>query len=167
MKRREFITLFGGAAAWPLAARAQNSMPVVGWLQLGPSPMQTGQGGPAFLQALRENGFIEGRNLEFDLRWGPSDDLPALANELIRRRVTVIRAGGPPAVRAAMAATSTIPIVFSMGEDPVKEGVVASMSRPRGQRHRLYQFQQPIGRETGRPPARDCADGDDIWFSCK
>jgi putative ABC transport system substrate-binding protein len=139
MNRREFITLLGGAVAWPLAAHAQQrALPVVGWLQTQPAARQTidafrrGLAETGFLQALRENGFVEGRTVEFDFRWGSYDDLPALAAELVRRRVAVIWAGGPPAVRAAMAATTTIPIVFGIGEDPVKEGLVTSLSRPSG-----------------------------------
>jgi putative ABC transport system substrate-binding protein len=126
MRRRDFITLIGGAAAaWPLAAGAQQpAVPVVGFLLGTPSRP------PAFVEALRERGFIEGRTVEFDFRWGSLDDLPALAAELVRRRVAVIVTGGPPAARAAMAATATIPIVFQMGEDPVKEGVVATLNRP-------------------------------------
>jgi putative ABC transport system substrate-binding protein len=87
---------------------------------------------PAFVQALREGGLVEGRNFEFDFRWGLWEQVPALAAELVRRRVSVIVAGGPPAVRAVMAATTTIPIVFNMGEDPVSEGLVASLARPGG-----------------------------------
>ena len=127
LRRRDFISGLGGSAAWPLAARAQQPVvPVIGFL-LG-RPIRP----PAFLQALRERGFVEGRNVEFDFRWGSIDDLPALATELVRRRVAVIVTGGPPAARAAMVATTTIPIVFQMGEDPVKEGVVPSLSRPSG-----------------------------------
>src|ERR1700757_2058322 len=101
MKRREFITLLGGAAAWPLAAHAQQpAMPVIGFLLGRPTRP------PAFLQALRERGFVEGRTVEFDFRWGSNDDLPALAAELVRRRVAVIVTGGPPAARAAMMATT-------------------------------------------------------------
>jgi putative ABC transport system substrate-binding protein len=127
MRRREFITLLGSAtAAWPVATRAQQpTVPVIGFLVRPIRP-------PAFVQALRERGFVEGRTVEFDFRWGSDDDLPALVGELVRRRVAVIVTGGPPAARAAMAATTTIPIVFSMGEDPVKEGVVPSLSRPSG-----------------------------------
>ena len=130
MKRRAFITLLGGAAAaWPLAARAQQpAVPVVGFL----SPIIRTQMTPAFLQALGESGFVEGRTVEFDFRWGAYDQLPALAEELVRRRVAVIRAGSPQATRAAMMATSTIPIVFGVGEDPVKEGLIASLGRPGG-----------------------------------
>ena len=127
MLRREFLTLLGGAAAaWPLAAMAQQSLvPVIGFLSRPIRP-------PAFIQALRENGFAEGSTVEFDFRWGSFEDQPALATELVRRRVAVIRPNGPPATRAAMAATATIPIVFSMGEDPIKEGIVTSLSRPVG-----------------------------------
>jgi ABC-type uncharacterized transport system substrate-binding protein len=133
MRRRDFITLLGGAAIapsplWPLAARAQQAMPVVGFLSVGNrAPLA-----PEFLRALGESGFVEGRTMEFDFRWGAYDQLSALAEELVRRRVAVIRAGGPPTARAAMMATSTIPIVFSVGEDPVKEGLVASLGRPGG-----------------------------------
>jgi putative tryptophan/tyrosine transport system substrate-binding protein len=126
MKRREFITLLGGmAAAWPRAARAQQPVPVIGFLN---RPIRQ----PAFVGALREHGFVEGSTIEFDFRWGSFDDQPALATELVRRRVALIRPNGPSATRAAMAATATIPIVFSMGEDPVKEGIVANLNRPGG-----------------------------------
>jgi putative ABC transport system substrate-binding protein len=130
LKRREFITLLGGAATWPLAAHAQQpAVPVIGNLTFGTTgPARE----PAFLQALSENGLIEGRNFELDFRWGPVEQMPALAAELVRRRVAVIRAGGPPAARAAMMATTTIPIVFGIGEDPIKEGLVKSLSRPGG-----------------------------------
>jgi putative ABC transport system substrate-binding protein len=130
MRRRKFIALLGGAATWPLAARAQQpALPVIGLLSFGvSSPVRE----PAFLQALSESGYVEGRNFEFDFRWGPTEQMPALAGELIRRRVAVIRAGGPPAARAAMMATTTIPIVFGIGEDPIKEGLVTSLSRPGG-----------------------------------
>src|SRR5262245_18867533 len=131
IRRRDFITALAATAAWPLAARAQQpAVPVIGFLSIGGATRPTTP--PEFLQALRENGFVEGRNLEFDFRWGPYDQASALAEELIRRRVAVIRAGGPPSVRAAMAVTKTIPIVSGIGEDPVKEGLVASLSRPGG-----------------------------------
>jgi putative ABC transport system substrate-binding protein len=127
MKRREFLAILGGAAAaWPLAARAQQ-VPVVGFL-VYTGPVRP----PAMMAALSENGYVEGRNVEFDFRWGPPEQMPALAAELVRRQVAVIFAGGPSAARAAMQATSTIPIVFAIGEDPIKEGLVTNFSRPGG-----------------------------------
>jgi putative ABC transport system substrate-binding protein len=128
MRRRDFITLLGSAAAYPLAASAQQ-VPVIGALSFGATgPTRP----PAMMAALSENGYVEGRNFEFDFRWGPPEQMPALAAELVRRKVAVIFAGGPPAVRAAMQATTTIPIVFGIGEDPIKEGLVTNLSRPSG-----------------------------------
>ena len=135
MKRRKFIALIvGAAAAWPLAARAQKrGAAVVGFL-LPESPADSSHYATTFLQGLRETGYVEGQSVAIEYRWaeGRYERLSQFASDLVNRGVAVIAAGGPPSVAAAKSATSAIPIVFIVGDDPVKDGLVASFNRPGG-----------------------------------
>src|SRR5262249_37734923 len=135
IRRREFIAGLGGAAAWPLGVRAQpTQMPVVAFVS-GIDNASRSAGAPAFHKGMSETGYIEGQNVSIEYHWlaGQYERLPALMSDLVRRRVTLIATPGfPDAAIAAKAATTTIPIVFGVGDDPVKLGLVASLARPGG-----------------------------------
>jgi putative ABC transport system substrate-binding protein len=166
--RRDFITLLGGAAAaWPVAAGAQQpSLPIVGYLS-GAGPAASQHLVDAVKKGLGQTAFVDGRNVAFEYRF--ADDnygrLPALAAELVNRRAAVIFASGIPAARAAKAATTTIPIVFGFGEDPVKEGIVSSLNRPGGNitgfswLSNQYTAERQGARDARRSEEPDCRAG--------
>ena len=158
IRRRELIHSSAAPAAWPLAARAQQrAMPAVGYLSSRSADTQTDLV-RGFRQGLREIGYIEGENVAVNYRWADNeaDRLPALAAELVRRQVAVIAASGGPASETAAKATTTIPIVFMVAEDPVRLGLVGSLARPGGNLTGVNFLFRGTGGKTARSPARAC-----------
>jgi putative ABC transport system substrate-binding protein len=142
MRRREFILALGGAAAWPLAARAQQpAIPVVGFLSSGERGVLH-QALAGFTDGLKETGYVEGQNVAVEYRFaeGQFDRFPALASDLVHRQVAVLVATSNSGAIAAKQATTSIPVVFSVGDDPVKTGLVGSLNRPEGNVTGVYQF---------------------------
>src|SRR3974390_1830084 len=134
MRRRDFMALVAGAATWPVGTGwAKNATPVIGFLHFGSAKPFAFQSA-AFEQGLKENGYFLDQNAGIEYRWaeGHYDQLPALAADLVKRKVDVIAAIGPPCASAAKKATSTIPIVFTTGSDPVRDGLVTNLARPTG-----------------------------------
>jgi putative ABC transport system substrate-binding protein len=148
LRRREFITLLGGTTAWPIVARAQSGPPVIGFLS-SLSSRENSDLVAAFRQGVSDAGSVEGRNIRYEYRYADGDyqKLPAMAAELVRQRVAVIAAGAPPAALAAKEATSTIPIVFVVGFDPVRAGLVASYNRPGSNATGFCLITSPLGQK--------------------
>ena len=159
LKRREFITLLGGAAAWPIASSAQQpgKLPIIGFLVSG-TPSSHGQWVAAFVQRLRELGWIEGRTIAIEVRWaeGRSERLAEIATEFVRLKIDVIVTHSAAPVLAAKQASSVIPIVFAAANDPVEAGLVANLARPGGNVTGLSVQQVDVAGKRTRTVARGC-----------